>query len=553
MGCRKLLMLGLVPFIMHSESSAQSGGSLGTFSGNFQVDGQYYLEDSKIGAEEVKEKFLSNGYFNLNYLNGNFSAGLRYENYANPILGFDPRYKGSGVPYRFIRYKNDIVDVTGGNFYEQFGSGMIFRTYEDRQLGLDNALEGIRVKLYPTEGVELTALIGKMRNFWNTSDVIIRAGDVNLEVNSLLPSLMSDDLRLSLGASLVSKYQVDKDPSLKLPENVAAGAFRFNLSGNSFSLSSEFAYKPNDPVATNNKTYNDGLGLLVQASYFEDGLGISLNMHRIDNFDFRADRTATGNILNMNYLPPISKQHTYSLSSMYPYSTQLNGEVGLQAEVNYTFSKESILGGKYPWDLNFNFSYINSIDTTHIDQYTYDSPFFTIGDKNYFQDASLYAGKKWNSDLKSNFGIIYQKYDRDLVEKGGTPTFGKVTSISAVMDFTFKLSAKHSLRTEVQHQWYSQDSTVHSKDYTNGNWVAGLVEYTIAPKWFFTLLDEFNYGNEYDEKQLHYFTAAMAYIHSGTRVQLGYGRQRSGILCAGGVCRQVPSSNGFNLSISTSF
>lgn len=552
MRCSKLFVLGLIPIIMQSASS-QSAGNVGTFSGNFQVDGQYYMDDSEIGTETVKEKLLSNGYFNLNYVNGNFSAGLRYENYANPILGFNKLYKGSGVPYRFVRYGNGFVDVTAGNFYEQFGSGMIFRSYEDRQLGLDNAIEGVRVKLYPTEGVELTALIGRMREFWNTSESLIRAGDINVDMNSVFPDLISKDIRLNIGASVVSKYQAEKDPTLVLPENVAAGAVRFNLSGTKFSLASEFAYKANDPVATNKQTYNDGTGLLVQAAYFDDGIGISLNMHRIDNFDFRADRNATGTVLNVNYLPPISKQHTYSLTSMYPYSTQLNGEVGAQAEVNYTFDKESILGGKYPWQLNLNVSYINSLDTTQINKYEYDSPFFSIGDRNYFQDASIYASKKFSTNLKSNFGFIFQKYDRDVVEKGGAATFGKVTTISAVMDFTFKLSSKHSLRTEAQHQWYSQDSTVHNKDYTNGNWVALLAEYTIAPGWFFTVLDEYNYGNEFDAKKLHYYTASMAYINASTRVQLGYGRQRSGILCVGGVCRQVPSSNGFNLSVSTSF
>ncbi len=552
MRCSKYLLLGLMPIIMQS-ASGQSSGTIGSFSGNFQVDGQYYMKDPDIGTEDVKEKFLSNGYFNLNYVNGNLTAGMRYENYSNPILGFDKLYKGSGVPYRFVRYNNGFVDVTAGNFYEQFGSGMIFRSYEDRQLGLDNAIEGVRVKLYPTSGVELTALIGRMREFWNTNESLLRAADINVDVNSVFPEIMSNSIRLSIGASMVSKYQAEQDPTLKLPENVAAGAVRFNLSGEKFSLGSEFAYKANDPVETNKKTYNDGTGLLVQAAYFDDGIGISLNMHRIDNFDFRADRTATGTVLNVNYLPPINKQHTYSLTSMYPYSTQLNGEVGAQAEVNYTFDKESILGGKYPWQLNLNVSYINSLDTTQINKYEYDSPFFSIGDKNYFQDASIYASKKFSTNLKSNFGIIFQKYDRDLVEKGGAPTFGKATTVSAVMDFTFKLSSKHSLRTEVQHQWYSQDSTLLHKDYTNGNWVALLAEYTIAPGWFFTVLDEYNYGNEFDAKKLHYYTASMAYINSGTRVQLGYGRQRAGILCVGGVCRQVPSSNGFNLSISTSF
>jgi hypothetical protein len=552
MKCRKYLLALLAPAFLLS-SNAQESVNLGKFTGNFQLDGQYYMKDSKIGAEDVKEKILSNGFFNLNYVNGNIYAGIRYENYENPILGTDSRYKGSGIANRYIRYNNGFIDATAGNFYEQFGSGMILRSYEEKQLGIDNSIDGVKVKLYPTEGVELTALIGKERAFWSVGESIVRGADANFDINALCPSIMGNSVRLSLGASVVSKYQEDKDPTLKLPENVAAGAFRFNLAGEKFSLGSEFAYKINDPSATNNKTYNDGTGFMLQGAYFDDGIGVSLNFHRIDNMDFRADRNARGNYLNLNYIPPISKQHSYSLTSMYPYSTQLNGEVGMSAELNYTFSKESFLGGKDPWSFTLNYSRAQAIDTTNNNDRTYDSPFFTFGKRTYFQDVNLYASKKISKNVKANFALVYELYDRDLLEKEGEPHFGKVQAITAVADFTFKLNAKNAIRAELQHQWYSQDSSFYDKSYNNGNWVAGLVEYTVAPKWYFTIMDEYNYGNEFSDKQLHYLTLSTAYVHEGTRVQIGYGRQRAGILCVGGVCRQVPSANGFNLSVSSSF
>ena len=44
---------------------------------------QYYQEDSLIGATDVPEDVLMNGFANFNYTNGNFSAGFRYESYLN--------------------------------------------------------------------------------------------------------------------------------------------------------------------------------------------------------------------------------------------------------------------------------------------------------------------------------------------------------------------------------------------------------------------------------------------------------------------------------------
>ena len=91
--------------------------------GNFSVDAQYYVEDSTIGAPNVPEQMLTNGFANVIITKGVFSAGARYESYRNPILGFDPRYKGSGIPYRYLQFSQHGLDVTAGNFYEQFGTG----------------------------------------------------------------------------------------------------------------------------------------------------------------------------------------------------------------------------------------------------------------------------------------------------------------------------------------------------------------------------------------------------------------------------------------------
>ena len=130
-----LFIVGL--FFCCSILSAQDLHSLGTITGNFEVDGQYYQKDSLTGANAVPDKFRSNSWLNLNYVNGNFKAGLRYESYMNPLLGYDTRYKGSGIATRYIEFNSDIFDVTAGNFYDQFGSGMIFRAYEDKSLGVD--------------------------------------------------------------------------------------------------------------------------------------------------------------------------------------------------------------------------------------------------------------------------------------------------------------------------------------------------------------------------------------------------------------------------------
>src|ERR1043165_3430793 len=113
-----------------SNSNAQSlGDEVNSLHGNFQIDAQYYNPDSLIGAPRVPEKMLSNAWGNLNYNRGKFSAGVRCEAYNNVMQGFDTRYKGQGITNRWARYHDKLLDITIGHIYEQFGSGLLFRTY----------------------------------------------------------------------------------------------------------------------------------------------------------------------------------------------------------------------------------------------------------------------------------------------------------------------------------------------------------------------------------------------------------------------------------------
>ena len=168
-------------------SSLYSQNNFGELHGNFQVDAQYYNRDSLIGAPIVKEKILSNGFMNLWYTKGNFTAGIRYENYLNVMQGFDSRYKGSGVPFRFASYKNDKLEATVGNFYEQFGSGLILRAYEERSLGYDNVFDGTRVRFQPIKGIYLKGLIARQRTFFALSSGIVRGFDAEINFNELVP------------------------------------------------------------------------------------------------------------------------------------------------------------------------------------------------------------------------------------------------------------------------------------------------------------------------------------------------------------------------------
>ena len=532
--------------------SSQSFDS-GRFSGSFQFEAQTYKQDSLMEAKKVNEQILSNGFFNLNYRNGGFSAGMRYEHYLNPLQGIDAKYKGQGIPYRFLSFSNDFIEATAGNFYEQFGSGMIFRAYEEKALGIDNSIEGARFRITPSSGISIVGIWGTQRNFWSQGTGIIRGGDLDLSINDIFNRDIIAGTNITAGASVISTYQADRDNFFYMPENVLAWSGRATFLGENYSVDAEYSHKFNNPNATNNYNYNDGYGFILNSAYFDKGISVSLNLHKIDNMDFRSDRYAKGTELMLNYIPPLTKQHSYRLATMYPFATQYNGQAGLQAEVTYKIPRNTKIGGKYGTVVTVNYSRIHSIDTTHIDEFKYDSPFFGIGNDLYFQDLNVTFQRRFSRDFRGAASYFNTIYDRDRMENEGVPNSGKVHAHIFAVEGTYRITNTYALKCEIQHQWATQDSAITSHDLINGNWLGMLAEFTISPGWFISFYNDWNYGNSDKGRQIHYINGNVAYSTGATRVSLGYGKQRAGILCVGGVCRQVPASNGVYVSISTSF
>ncbi len=526
--------------------------NLGEIHGNFQTDVQYYNTDTIIGAPIVPEKVLMNGFANINYTRDNFMCGVRYESYLNALQGFDTRYKGNGFGFRFATFTKDNLTVTAGNFYEQFGSGLILRSFEERTLGIDNALDGLRLKYAPISGIYLKGFIAKQRFFFGQGEGIVRGFDGEININELSEKLAQAKLKIIVGGSFVSKYQQDNDIVYKLPENVGSGGGRLKVSYGKFTINGEYVYKINDPSIFNNFIYKDGNATLLGISYSQKGLGINLGAKRIDNMSFRSDRTATGNNLMINFLPALTKQHSYNLAaSIYPYASQPNGEVSFQGDVIYTIKKDTWLGGKYGTTINVNYSEVHDInrevvnDTTSLlEPYTlgYRSDFFKIGDRVFFKDFNIEITRKISKKWKTILFYTNQVYNLDVVQ--GHPGEPMVYSNIAVADITYKLNASNAIRFEVEGLFTKQDM---------GDWAAALLEYTYAPHWSVAVLDQYNYGNPETVKQIHYFTGNITYTKNSNRISIGYGRQRAGLLCIGGVCRIVPASNGLTLSVSSSF
>ena len=533
-----------------------NGQDLGEIHGDFNLNMQSYLEDASINAVAADEVIRNNSYLNILFTRNNFTAGVRYESYLNALLDYDDDFKGNGIPYRFATYSTSGLEITAGNFYEQFGSGLIFRSYEEKGLGIDNAMDGIRLKYKIGNGINLKTFIAKSRTYFTYADGIFRGIDAEIDLNQAMN--LTSKTKYILGGSFVSRYQQRSNPLFELPQNVGLYAGRLNLINGGWNYFGEYAYKINDPlnsIQQENVNYASGSAFTSSLTYSKKGFGITAEIHRADNMLLLSDRDRIGKAYILNYIPTLSKPHAYSLLALYPCATQAMGELGFQLDIFYKINKGTLLGGRYGTKLNFNVSRINGLNSgnSFLNDNQDHTPILisVIDEELYYSDINLEINKKLNKQVRYNLVVANQTYNKDFLE-GKTPgEYGVINSTIGILDISYKIKKGHSIRMELQTLMAKQLETASKKE--EGDWVMGLAEYTISPNWFFAVQDMYNYGNEDVSKQLHYINLNVGFIKGANRFEIGYGKKREGIFCVGGVCKLVPSSNGLNFNITSSF
>ena len=155
-------------------------------------------------------------------------------------------------------------------------------------------------------------------------------------------------------------------------------------------------------------------------------------------------------------------------------------------------------------------------------------------------------------------GVQHQEYNQEIYEfKPGVPI---VNTITPFAEWLYKISRKKSLRIEAQAMFIGEDKKAGTKqDY--GNWIFGLAEFSIAPKWTFTVSDMWNVSpgklspvdSDGEKLKKHFPRFDVFYVLKSNRFSLSYIKQVEGIVCAGGVCRLEPAFSGVKLTVQSTF
>ncbi len=543
MSIKSILLLAALPLC----ASAQTDYGKVTVTGSIQSDVLIPQEDKKIGAEKYKEWGLTNTYADLGVQTKHLDVGGRVEFTRFPLPGYEPDFKGWGLANIYARMHCDGLEVTLGNFYEQFGSGFVLRTYEERSLGIDNSLLGARVVTSPVRGVRVKALSGFQRRYWSYNDALVSGADMELGIDEWISALKNAGTYITIGGSWVNKRESDEvvmadaTHRLNLPRNVNAWDARVRLQKGGVNILAEYAQKSQDPSFDNGYIYRKGYVAMLSASYSKSGMSALLQAKRSDNMSFRSRRSMNGTSSFINHLPAFTMEHTYALAALYPYATQPLGEWAYQAEVGYRFKRHTLLGGKYGTGVKVNFSHVHSIQknpdgTGDPGTNGYSSPFWKWGDQTYYQDLNIQLDKKLSKSFKLNLMYMNQRYNKTAIEGEG----GMIHSDIFVCEGKYQFNRKTTLRGELQYLTTAGDQ---------GDWAFALLELSLQPNWMFTLSDMYNCG----ETKTHYYMGAVTFNHKSHRLQVGYARTRAGFNCSGGVCRYVPASRGVTVNYNYNF
>ena len=534
------------------------------FYGGFESNAQWYLNDSGLRDKfdeptvSPENPLRSNNYLNLNYKFSNFTAGIQTESYQEKaLLNYNPGYQKTNIGTYFLNYKNEKIDLTAGYFYEQFGSGLLFRGWEDRNLGINNALRGGRVIFKPTKFITLKSVYGQQRTGFNVANSTIYGSDFEIILSDLMKFKTTE---LSLGLTYVGRDEKTDIINQNFKSLTNAFGARLNFNQNSFYASSEFNYKANDAVVqvinqVNNNFIKPGSALLINTGFSKKGFGVDVTFRRLENMTFYSERAAKGNAFNdkiMNFVPSLTKQHHYNLANIYPYQAQPNvrlldeslvkaGEIGGQIDVFYNFAKNTLFGGKTGTKIAVNISNWNALGGTFniTNPKDYKTDFIGFG-KKYYSDYNFEIEKKWNKKWQSSISYINQYYNEKLI----TETLGLVHANIIGAESTHKFNSGKSIRFLGEHLWADSDKK---------NWAASTIEFNASSRISIYVSDMFNYGNDETFLRNHYYNIGGSFRKNATRIALNYGRQRGGLVCVGGVCRFVPESTGLSLSLNTAF
>ncbi len=465
---------------------------------------------------DTKRQIFEN-WLNLDYSKGIFSSGLRLEvfqpNDPDPSIS---RGKNifTGIPYKYIRADigehGENLNIVAGNFYTLFGRGMVLKSYEDRNIRIDNNLFGIKVTGHYANFV-LTGLSGQAANINNELKDILHA--VDLEYRGLK--------FLKMGASFATNIPEDGNKS-----NTNIIAFRISPSFWNFDIYTEYSLLQNDDI--NKEDFNNdknfiGDGFYGNLNFYLGSFSFSGEYKYYDNISF----TSEDGTVQYNTPPSTRIEYTYQLPNRHPSPLNADDEQGFQLSAAYNIDDYTYVNTAYSQTETLpSSSYFQRQNNLDLNVQTQLKEF-------YFQ-----AQRDWNDNLSS---ILAFSYNEELATN--------TKNLTPILENIFYFGDINTIKFILEHQ-HSTNRTTEEKYYTD----AVSLEYLRSPSFNVSIVSELETREPEagrTVRKLYGFVQFGYKISHHSDISLLIGSRQAGNICIGGVCRYEPEFKGVELKVLT--
>lgn len=507
--------------------------------------------------EDTKEYFEELGDIRL-YVNDLLFA-VRYE-YDDPIE-FGTSLKG--ITRRYVEYRKDDFTVRAGNFYELFERGLTLNAFENRGLGFNTQMDGVKLNFKKSiDKVKLNATVlggGLQYNDYLRPDRVenysIRAANFDVTPYSIV----------TLGGSYL--FTTGQIPTSGAITNITAEIFEGNLGFNYKSINMFASYANKKTITQPNSVYPQSIGPRGDGAYgtisfTRPGFGVTFDYK---NYRFNlvvpneVSSTSPTKALPFQQPPTCIREYSSTLLTRNTHIVDFNDELGFQTEAFYS-PKENLT-----FNLNLSLSsrhydYVD-IDTTVRTLYrrvsrSVDflpspedkfSPYWEI-----YAEAEYYYKK--NLKLKIAFGrqssVLYSNTDPTASDKE------RATTIPVEITYDFK--KVYSLKLIAEQQWSYKSLRASGQN----NFYNEYISLSVSRSPDIILNGNLELSNDKEDpsrynpngKIVAWASGEVTYkISSANSVTLSYGSERGGLKCSSGICRYVNPFKGFRLTVINNF
>lgn len=507
----------------------------------FGTGSEWVGDDKDI---EIKKQYVQDC-ISVDASKGDFSLGFRYE--AADSSEFNEAL--NGFTKKFFKYFNNDITITAGDFYGTFGRGVVLDLKEERADFFDSKVTGGKL-MYEGDFLTFQALGGKSYfkyiNDFDTSNKSVDQMNTMLLGSETILNLSEifklENYVLNLGGSYLY-MKGDYVPELQFLyeasfiEETEIGGISFSASALNFDLYNEYALK-----TTQRSPSKQGWANYTSLAYSREGFGITLEFK--DYYQYAANPNATvSGFTPYQGGPELTIEHTSHLLNSHPHEINPNDEIGYKLSIltnpvdNLDISTIFAVASKHNKDAvmpEFSDDYLPYMDIWADAKYGTGEYNIKIGG-GYLKDAPL--------SKDANQFIIPGETDTDST---GVYSDERITFLG---EFHYELNENSGLMFAGEYQTVTNE--LMDEDYDDMYFA---VEYSY-PEYGYLNISLITTSEEVAEDAPDSWLGFEAgiNIYDNHKLELFYGRERAGIKCSGGACRQVPEFDGFRMTLISEF